>query len=58
MIVQTHTECVPDKPGMTHDLGQRLQNFENPIFTSGKQEFFFTKVASVQSITDIALLSF
>ena len=33
--MQTHTECVPDEPAMTHDLGQRVQNLENPILTAG-----------------------
>ena len=39
-VVQKHTKCVPDEPAMTHHLGQRVQNLENPIFTSG---FLFFK---------------
>ena len=34
-VVQTHIECASDEPAMTHHLEQRIQNLENPIFTSG-----------------------
>ena len=44
-VVQTHTECVPDEPAMAHHLGQRVQNLENPIFTS----VFFSLNATTNS---------
>ena len=37
-VVQTHTEFVPDEPAMIHHLMRKVQNLENPIFTSGFQK--------------------
>ena len=34
-VVKTHTEFVPDESTMTHHLRRRVQNLENPTFTSG-----------------------
>ena len=33
-VVKTHIECDPDESAMIHHLGWRVQNMENPIFTS------------------------
>ena len=34
-VAQIHIKCVPDEPALTHYLGWRVQNLENPIFTCG-----------------------
>ena len=56
-VVQTHAECIPDEPAMTHHLGQRVQNLENPIFTSGLITILKLRLRSISKRITAGFLS-
>ena len=55
--MQTHAECIPDEPAMTHHLGQRVQNLENPIFTSGLITILKLRLRSISKRITAGFLS-